>query len=58
MLAAALLTEGFEHIWNGECRRRRPREKRRSQEGFIPIFNGKDLTGWDGDHACGRSGTA
>ena len=22
-----------------------------AEEGFVPLFNGKDLTGWDGDHA-------
>jgi hypothetical protein len=27
----------------------KPAAEKLSEEGFVPIFNGKDLTGWDGD---------
>jgi len=49
MLAAALLTEGLEHTGTANAADVAQGKAPTSDEGFIPIFNGKDLTGWDGD---------
>jgi hypothetical protein len=49
ILAAALLTEGPQHSGTGNAADAAQGKAAASHEGFVPIFNGKDLTGWDGD---------
>jgi hypothetical protein len=49
ILAAALLTEGLEPTGTANAADIAQGIAATSHEGFIPIFNGKDLTGWDGD---------
>lgn len=49
MLVAVLLIEGPQRVGMANAADVAPGKTSTNLEGFVPIFNGKDLTGWDGD---------